>query len=174
MKPSLKSLTVCVNQFVYRGCGCTNKTRRNYSRSPPCQTNLAYYPGDIFRTNFDYYARHTGKFELGEIEYFLGLQPSTTFSRNYCDYANDYAQFILFTKLERITKKLFNKDNFHARKEYKSFDDKYSIASTADPHDLSFMGIRLAVSDCSKLSIKVSSKHGYNIRIQEMEVSDDN
>lgn len=137
-------------------------------------TNLAYYPGDIFRTNFDYYARHTGKFELGEIEYFLGLQPSTTFSRNYCDYANDYAQFILFTKLERITKKLFNKDNFHARKEYKSFDDEYSIASTADPHDLSFVGIRLAVSDCSKLSIKVSSKHGYNIRIQEMEVSDDN
>lgn len=53
------------------------------------ETNLAYYPGDIFRTNFDYYARHTGKFELGEIEYFLGLQPSTTFSRNYCDYAND-------------------------------------------------------------------------------------
>lgn len=137
-------------------------------------TNLAYYPYDLFRTNFDYYARHVGKFELGEIEYFLGIQPSTTFSRYYCDYTNDYSQLILYTKLERIIKKLISEDNFHAKKENKIITDTCSIVSPTDSHNLSFIGIDLAVSENSNISITVNTKYGHSLYVQETEVSNDN
>lgn len=137
-------------------------------------TNLAYYPYDLFRTNFDYYARHIGKLELGEIEYILGIQPSTTFSRNYCDYSNDFAQLILFSKLERIYKKIFYKDNFHATKNHIQINEYSHIDSAADTHDLSFIGIDLAVTDDSLTSITIDAKYGFSINVQEMEVSNDN
>ena len=137
-------------------------------------TNLAYYPYDLFRTNFDYYARHVGKFELGEIEYYLGIQPSTTFSRYYCDYTNDYSQLILYTKLERIIKRLISEDNFHAKQENKNITDTCSIVSSTDSHNLSFIGIDLAVTENSNISITVDTKYGHRIYVQETEVSNDN
>ena len=136
--------------------------------------DYTYYPYDLFRTNFDYYARHVGKFELGEIEYFLGIQPSTTFSRYYCDYTNDYSQLILYTKLERIIKKLISEDKFHAKKENKIITDTCSIVSPTDSHNLSFIGIDLAVSENSNISITVNTKYGHSLYVQETEVSNDN
>lgn len=133
------------------------------------ETNLSYYPYDIFRTNFDYYARHVGEFELGEIEYILGIQASTTFSKNYCDYSNDYSQLILFTKLNRIYKIALSKENCYASKEHKKINDSISVSSLSDPHDLTFLGIELSVPDNTDAIIAINTKHGYHINIQKME-----
>ncbi len=136
-------------------------------------TNLAYYPGDIFRTSFDYYARHYGFFETGEEEYFLGIQASTTFSRNYCDYSKDQAQLNIYTKLERIIKKVFYKDIFQAKKERIKIKETFSLVSSSDSHNLSFIGIDLTIPENVETIISINTKHGYNLSIQELEDSHD-
>ncbi len=65
------------------------------------ETNLAHYQGDIFRSNFRFYALEIAKMTDGELMYLLGNKPNTTFCRYYCDFLNDAAQLTMFVKLKK-------------------------------------------------------------------------
>ncbi len=134
------------------------------------ETNLAYYQGDLFRMNFHYYARHIGKFEAGEIEYFLGLQASTTFSRNYCDYSNVFAQYILFIKLERVFSDLFRPNIFSAeKKKVDSIDGSFSYRTIPDTQNCTSIGIQLTLPADAAADIIIDTKHGASIMVQHLE-----
>ena len=64
-------------------------------------TDLSYYRGNIFRSNFRYRANHACGFTQGEISYYLGVAPPDTFSGHYCDFLNDYVQLGMAGKLAR-------------------------------------------------------------------------
>ena len=65
------------------------------------ETNLSDYHGDIFRSNFKYRANYTCGFTEAEACYVLGLRQSSPFGKNYCDFTNDLAQFVIYQKLCR-------------------------------------------------------------------------
>ena len=65
------------------------------------ETNLSDYHGDIFRSNFKYRVNYTCGFTDAEACYILGLRQSTPFGKNYCDFTNDFAQFMIYQKLCR-------------------------------------------------------------------------
>lgn len=136
------------------------------------ETDLAYL-GELFRSNFDFYARHLGMFESGEIEYFLGVQASTTFSRNYCDYSNVYAQYILFKKLERINSALFYKNGFTAERiKEERIKGSLSYTSMPDMQNRTSVGIHLTLPLDTGADIVVDTKHGTRIIIQDLEVKE--
>lgn len=62
-----------------------------------------HYMGDLFQKNFQYAAKHTCGLTRGELAYVLGNTPQDTFSRHYCDYANNMIQYMMCKKLERWT-----------------------------------------------------------------------
>ena len=64
-------------------------------------TDINKYGGDRFHSNFHYRINQTCKMSMAEINYLLGKTPPTTFSKHYCDYANDFAQITLSNKLNR-------------------------------------------------------------------------
>lgn len=64
-------------------------------------TDIYKYYGDIFRSNFKYYANHICKLRRGEINYILGINAPDTFSKHYCDYLNDSVQDGMIRKLKR-------------------------------------------------------------------------
>lgn len=72
------------------------------SKKGTIETDFLNYGGDIFKSNFRHYALYKANFDIGEIDYLLGKQSETTFSRNYCDYGNDAAQLILKNKQDRF------------------------------------------------------------------------
>lgn len=57
-----------------------------------------FYGRDPLRETWRHHAVKHGGFELGEINYLLGLQQQDTFSRHYCDFGNDLYQFRLMKK----------------------------------------------------------------------------
>jgi hypothetical protein len=65
------------------------------------QTDLSKYSGDVFRSNFKYRANHTCYLNRGEINYILGVEAPDTFSKHYCDYANDFIQIAMSAKMHR-------------------------------------------------------------------------
>ena len=65
------------------------------------ETNLTFYRGDIFRTNFHYRANFQCGFTDSEIRYALGLKQTTPFGKNYCDYLNSFSQVAMYQKLYR-------------------------------------------------------------------------
>ena len=133
-------------------------------RKGTVETNLANYRGDLFRTNIDYYARHFGLFEAGEIEYLLGIQASTTFSRHYCDYGNDYAQLILYRKMERILFTLSERD-FVA--EIKTISEETQYSTMPDHHNRTFLGIDINTNSNTDITITVDTLFGATIQSQK-------
>jgi hypothetical protein len=67
------------------------------------ETNLNHYSGDLFRENFRYWSLSYSKLSEDEVSYLLGNKRKTTFGRYYCDYLNDASQFVLRTKLQRLS-----------------------------------------------------------------------
>ena len=64
-------------------------------------TDINNYESDRFRSNFVYRMSQTCKMSQSELNYLLGKLPPTTFSKHYCDYANDFAQMLLCNKIDR-------------------------------------------------------------------------
>ena len=72
------------------------------------ETNLAYYKGNIFRSNFRHWAlSKTGIFTTEEFAYLAGNKRPNTFSSNYCDYSNLLSLTKLYLKMERFWKEVF-------------------------------------------------------------------
>jgi len=54
------------------------------------ETNLAYYPSDIFKSNYWHYVvKEHSDIEDGVLSYFLGRTPPTTGDENYIDYGTE-------------------------------------------------------------------------------------
>jgi len=70
------------------------------------ETNLTYYGGDIFRSNFDYHARNSIKLEMGQLNFLLNRQQTNTYEKHYCDYHNDAIQLQIQVALEGWYNKL--------------------------------------------------------------------
>jgi len=64
-------------------------------------TDIYKYQGDIFQSNFKFWATHACGLTRGELCYVLGNTPTDTFSKHYCDYTNDLIQYAIANKLER-------------------------------------------------------------------------
>ena len=64
-------------------------------------TDFNCYHGDIFLSNFRHKANHNAYLTIGEINYVIGIDAPDTFSRHYCDYANDFIQEGMIRKLCR-------------------------------------------------------------------------
>lgn len=67
--------------------------------------DLFKYQGDIIRSNFKFHANHDAAFTMGELSYYLGIQPPDTYSCHYCDYSNEFIQYGMKEKLLRWTVK---------------------------------------------------------------------
>ncbi|MBQ1323503.1 MAG: hypothetical protein IIY30_06905, partial [Erysipelotrichaceae bacterium] len=73
------------------------------------ETNLAYYKGNIFRSNFRHWALgRTGILTKEEYAYLSGNKGPNTFSSNYCDYGNLISLTKLYLKIERVWKEMNN------------------------------------------------------------------
>lgn len=67
--------------------------------------DLFKYQGDIIHSNFKFHANHDAAFTMGELSYYLGIQPPDTYSCHYCDYSNEFIQYGMKEKLLRWTVK---------------------------------------------------------------------
>ena len=67
------------------------------------KTDIYKYLGDLFLSNFSTKAKNTAGFTMGELNYTIGIEAPDTFSKHYCDYANDFIQFGMIQKLDRWT-----------------------------------------------------------------------
>ena len=73
------------------------------------ETNLAYYKGNIFKSNFRHWAvAKTGLFSGEECCYILGNKRPNTFSTNYCDYSHPLALVKLYLKMEKLWKEVLD------------------------------------------------------------------
>lgn len=72
--------------------------------------DLNTYYGDIFVTNFRYYARHVSKLTPGELCYILGVAPPDTYSAHYADYSDNTFQLLIQIKLRRWGEMLMSQD----------------------------------------------------------------
>ena len=75
--------------------------------------------------------------------------------------------------IDKHGKKIFYKDIFQAMKKRIKIKDTFTIVSSSDSHDLSFIGIELSVPENVETTISINTKHGYNLSIQELEDSHD-
>lgn len=134
------------------------------------ETNLSDFSGHIFRTSFDFYARHYGKMDIVELEYILGLSPSTTFSSHYCDYGNEYAQLILFVKMERISNFILSDDNYRA---VKTRLDILGIKSySTSPNNQGCTMLNIDFNNINgNAEISVDTKFGSVITVQELDTT---
>lgn len=73
------------------------------SDSSLIETDIGKFYGDIFQTNVKYWCLWAG-YTVDEISYFCGNQAATTVGRHYLDFKNDYIQYRIFRKLDRIFK----------------------------------------------------------------------
>ena len=73
------------------------------------ETNLAYYKGNVFKSNFRHWAvAKTGLFSDEECCYILGNKRPNTFSTNYCDYSHPLALLKLYLKMEKLWKEILD------------------------------------------------------------------
>ena len=134
------------------------------------ETDLSYSRGDLFRSNFDYFARYYGNMDNGEIEYLLGNQPSSTFSRNYCDYSNDYSQYILYTKIERIYSKLLvTNDSSAVFIENQQINGSFFLSAMPNARYRTQIGIDIYLPDGADAELIVDVKYGTSITVQNAE-----
>lgn len=124
------------------------------------QSDMNQYQGDLFRSNFRYRALETCGLTLGELSYVLGVQPSDTFSRHYCDYANDLSQLGILIKLARW---IIGRDTPNMRpviEEYTVSQD-YIIQTGALGDGNASMDIQFEIpANCGHVVITVNSKYG--------------
>lgn len=66
------------------------------------EVNIAYYQGDLFRTNFEHLATVNSYLNTDEINHLLRRKSGNVFSNHYCDYENNYSQFKLFLAIEKM------------------------------------------------------------------------
>ena len=72
------------------------------------ELNLAYYQGDIFRSNFEHLAKIYNDFDIDEINYLLRRKSYNVFSNNYCDYRNPYSQLKMYKMIEEMWRKYYD------------------------------------------------------------------
>ena len=107
---AVQTAQFCTPKKVYKACKAILTAAKIPQQSlllPGQQTDktvdIYRYQGDIFQSNFKYRANHACGLTRGELCYILGNTPPDTFSRNYCDYANDLIQYATSVKLQRWT-----------------------------------------------------------------------
>ncbi|MDL2328023.1 hypothetical protein LJC64_05190 [Ruminococcaceae bacterium OttesenSCG-928-A11] len=120
------------------------------------------YRGDIMRSNFRYRALNTCGMSLGETQYLLGNQAPDTFSRHYCDFTNQFAQFALSTKLERWVCQLQDFMDLP-----QSLPINLGKSHTAHPFNAEKMAVhiqfdipKLKPEACGNISISIKSRCG--------------
>lgn len=133
------------------------------------EIELYSYMGDIFRTNYRYYAWHCG-FRMDDINYLTGNKTATTYAMNYLDYGNPAVQYILKRKQDRLS-------GFMQKKECEKAA-LLELKDTADPLP-SFNNVRTEVSlvlppgrkpesaeaeSDRKCTITISNDHGFDLK----------
>lgn len=128
------------------------------------ETNLNRYNGDIFRTNFRYWANRNMKLSGDEVQYILGNKPITTFGIHYCDFVNDMSQMILQVKISRL-------DNLFAEESYAKFtrdkDGKLIMVKSNGMYPAE-LDIEIPGSDNEDRLIFIKNKYGFNITAERI------
>lgn len=138
------------------------------------ESNLVNYTVDFFRSNFRHYANIVSKCNPGELAYLLGDKWPTTYDRNYCDYANDRAQLILFIKLSRWISLLDPKAKETSRYISKNRVDEFTFVSQEETSSCVGIDAMITVPKDTLLSVWVESEYGFNGYFEEVkEVSED-
>ena len=110
----------------------------------------------------------------GELAYLLGDKWPTTYDRNYCDYANDRAQLILFIKLSRWISLLDPKAKETSRYISKNRVDEFTFVSQEETSSCVGIEAMITVPKDTLLSVWVESEYGFNGYFEEVkEVSED-
>ena len=127
-------------------------------------TNLSYYRGNIFKSNFRYRANHACGFTQGEISYYLGVAPPDTFSGHYCDFLNDYVQLGMVGKLTRWY-------NAAPIKQSSQVEDKDTIVIDKIPGRIG--GVKISIAgevnsqDRKMFTFPVDCRFGYRVECEE-------
>lgn len=132
------------------------------------ETNLNDFRGDIFRTNYEHYARTVAMFDPGELAYMMGVKTSITFSNNYCDYGNDISQIILYRKQCRLNRLFVSEKKMaasHVNEKVKCGSGKITFAGGAK-NPVMLSGI--VQFDGDGLEIKADSPYGVNFWAEEI------
>lgn len=66
------------------------------------ETDLNSYHGDIFRSNYEHWAKKDGRWKEGEIAFVIGNTPKDVFTDHYEQLDNEISQHILLKKQESI------------------------------------------------------------------------
>lgn len=125
------------------------------------ETNLASYRGDIFRSNFRYRASFQCGFTESETRYILGLQQTSPFGKNYCDYLNSFSQLSLYQKLCRWDL-MYSCTKPDVTSMQVSLPYRTELASGQSRTSAHFM---IPVGpETGEVSVRVDSKHGLHIQ----------
>lgn len=127
------------------------------------ETNLSRYGGDIFRSNFKYWAYSYAKMTADEVQYLLGNRPDTTFGTYYCDFVNDMAQLSLYVKLRRIDSFLLDVSRNYEEKVKNELDGEVHVfkANGDLPLNLNIIATGANLTD---YNIRISNNYGFSLQ----------
>ncbi len=130
------------------------------------ESNLAFYGGDLFSSNFRHYCMSLCGFDEGEYAYWNGSQAPSTFSRNYCDYANPASQLILLCKIERWISTLKSEKNQN-NSVVSTFEGVRKIDVTSDGFATSRTDVEVFLTTDMRgaVSFHAESNYGFDMSI---------
>ena len=133
-------------------------------------TNIYKYNGDLFLSNLRMHLNHECGFELGEINYMIGIAPPDTFSKHYCDYSNSLVQSMMIQKMNRWTNIYeFRLKHLTIKKPemHLEISDNEHIVSGPYRDQCSQIEILLKTkSEKAEIELTVEAKNGYKISIE--------
>ncbi len=125
------------------------------------EIDLQSYNGDLFRSNYRHHCLKECAFEKAEVDYLIGNAPDFTFARNYCDFGNEMAQYLLKVKQDRFAALLTKQKDLPARI-FESNDGNFiSEQNLSGKTELSF-------SLNGNATLYVDSEHGVDVEIRKI------
>ena len=129
--------------------------------------DLFQYQGDIIRSNFKFHANHDAALTMGELSYYLGIQPPDTYSSHYCDYGNSFIQYGMKEKLLRWTVKhpllLPKNEDAPPCRTQLSLNDEVSHTTVPQGHFPMWSTYQIAVpkKHPKEIAIRIEAEHGF-------------
>lgn len=119
------------------------------------------YRGSFLIENFRFVASDIAGLQADEIAYLLGNTPVTTFGTYYCDYKNPASQYMLQTKLNRISALLLNNQSFSTPRPIELLNERtFEQTDSTYPLQLNFRVENNTDEDCD---VEIESEYGVSV-----------
>ncbi len=128
------------------------------------------FGGDIYITNFEYYALNHFGFTMDELAFMKGNKCFSTFARHYNDFNNDASLCGLNVKLHRYEAELFGEDiGYTVRENY--INQKDMVISIPEEYKNAAKPIEVNVEITNpKKNVRVDIKNDYGMNVNVSEI----